>query len=792
MNLPEILTGRLPWNLIIDTLGPGGTRRISMTNFISTYSLVTTSSAIPSWKLVGNSGTIDGTNFIGTTDNIPFSIRMNNQRAGRLTSANTYFGALSGKGDNTGTRQVGIGASTLNISTGDRNTGVGYFSLWKNTSGSFNTQVGGMFDSADLGITTGSGNTSIGSGALENGGTGTYNTAIGYSSMPADMSGITNATTIGANATVTTSNSMVLGDGSVNVGINTTAPTAKLHLVGTSLFNGNMSLIDGSNLTGTNTTSQGVLTFNYVNPGVYASADGYTFAKGIWRVTDTDAALGFNYGVGANVSFDATGMKLAGTGLVAGAGKVLTSDASGYMTLQTNSGGISGLTTNYFPVATSSTSIGTSNFYQDGDSIIGTTGNSINFNTPTLGMRVFTNGQGLLTDGIEDNNFMHSYNGITLGGSLSSAIPTNGSIVFDGSGTNNFFSIQVGNTFASQIWKLPTSVPTSGQVLSAGAFSSGAYPLSWITPAAGTVTSVSGTSNRITSTGGATPVIDISASYVGQSSITTLGTIGTGTWQGTVIGSTYGGTGVNNSGRTLTINTNSGTIAFPSSSTTMTFPSSSATLARTDAANTFTGASTATSWVFITPVLGTPSSGTLTSCTGLPISTGVSGLGTGVAAFLATPSSANLASALTDETGSGAAVFGTSPDFTTGATIGSVAIPTISSTSTLTNKRVTLRNVTTTQSATPTINTDNTDIATMTGLAQAITSMTTNLSGTPVEGDMLEIQITDNGTARAITWGTSFEATTVSLPTTTVISTKLRILFQYNAVTSKWSCIAVA
>jgi hypothetical protein len=55
----------------------------------------------------------------------------------------------------------------------------------------------------------------------------------------------------------------------------------------------------------------------------------------------------------------------------------------------------------------------------------------------------------------------------------------------------------------------------------------------------------------------------------------------------------------------------------------------------------------------------------LASSTGLPISTGVSGLGTGIATFLATPSSANLAAALTDETGSGSAVFATSPTLVT-------------------------------------------------------------------------------------------------------------------------------
>ena len=63
------------------------------------------------------------------------------------------------------------------------------------------------------------------------------------------------------------------------------------------------------------------------------------------------------------------------------------------------------------------------------------------------------------------------------------------------------------------------------------------------TTAAGGVLSVGGTTNRITSSGGTTPIIDIASTYVGQSSITTLGTIGTGVWNGTTIGVAAGGTG---------------------------------------------------------------------------------------------------------------------------------------------------------------------------------------------------------------------------------------------------------
>jgi microcystin-dependent protein len=65
--------------------------------------------------------------------------------------------------------------------------------------------------------------------------------------------------------------------------------------------------------------------------------------------------------------------------------------------------------------------------------------------------------------------------------------------------------------------------------------------------------------------------------------------------------------------------------------------------------------------VLISPILGTPTSGNLANCNNLPISTGVSGLGTGIATFLGAPSSANLLAAMTNETGTGQLVFNTNP-----------------------------------------------------------------------------------------------------------------------------------
>ena len=95
-------------------------------------------------------------------------------------------------------------------------------------------------------------------------------------------------------------------------------------------------------------------------------------------------------------------------------------------------------------------------------------------------------------------------------------------------------------------------------------------------------------------------------------------------------------------------------------------------------------------------------------------------------------------------------------------------------------------------SATPAINTDLYDEFDITALAANITSMTTNLTGTPRNGQKLLIRIKDNGTARTITWGASFASSgTATLLATTAISKTHTVGLVYNSTASKWYCLAV-
>ena len=121
----------------------------------------------------------------------------------------------------------------------------------------------------------------------------------------------------------------------------------------------------------------------------------------------------------------------------------------------------------------------------------------------------------------------------------------------------------------STIWTLPAADGAASTYLK----TSGAGVLSFAQIASGDisnttfVTSVSGTSNRITISGTLTPTIDISSSYVGQATITTLGTVTTGTWNGTTIATSYGGTGltaIGSANQVLGVNTGASGLEYKS------------------------------------------------------------------------------------------------------------------------------------------------------------------------------------------------------------------------------------
>lgn len=111
-------------------------------------------------------------------------------------------------------------------------------------------------------------------------------------------------------------------------------------------------------------------------------------------------------------------------------------------------------------------------------------------------------------------------------------------------------------------------------------------------------------------------------------------------------------------------------------------------------------------------------------------------------------------------------------------------------TQTITNKRITARINSVASSATPSINTDVTDQFNITALATDVTSMTTNLTGTPTNGQMLTVRLKDDGTGRAITWGASFVSSIGTLLTTTVAGKTHLTRFLYDSAAGKWACIA--
>jgi len=167
---------------------------------------------------------------------------------------------------------------------------------------------------------------------------------------------------------------------------------------------------------------------------------------------------------------------------------------------------------------------------------------------------------------------------------------------------------------------------------------------------------------------------------------------------------------------------------------------------------------------FTTPNLGTPSAGTLTNCTGLPI--------------------AGLVASTSTALGVGSIELGHATDTTISrvsagvVAVEGVTIPTISSTSTMTNKRNQPRSSTTTSTATLTPALATANVWQLTAQAEALTIAAP--TGTPVLGEVIQILIKDNATARAITWNATYKALGEALKTTTTISKRMEAIAVFD------------
>ena len=245
---------------------------------------------VKAWQLNGN--TVNGTtDFMGSTNDADVIFKRNNIQSGKISTTNTSLGVNSLAPATTRNRNTAIGTEAMYLNVnGDDNTAIGYQALRTGTDGARNVAIGNNTlmnnttggDNTAVGMqslqsNTGSSNTALGYQALSNVTTGSNNVGIGYNSQTG--ANLTNATAIGANASATTSNSLVLGSingvngatASANVGIGTTAPTEKLHVVG------NIRIVDGNEAAGR------VLTSDANGKATWASSvNGPVMLKGVY------------------------------------------------------------------------------------------------------------------------------------------------------------------------------------------------------------------------------------------------------------------------------------------------------------------------------------------------------------------------------------------------------------------------------------------------------------------------------------------------------------------------------
>lgn len=112
-----------------------------------------------------------------------------------------------------------------------------------------------------------------------------------------------------------------------------------------------------------------------------------------------------------------------------------------------------------------------------------------------------------------------------------------------------------------------------------------------------------------------------------------------------------------------------------------------------------------------------------------------------------------------------------------------------SSTSTLTNKRITPRVSSTASASSVTPDISAYDVYAFTALAANLTINAP--TGSPADGEKITLRILDNGTSRTLTWNGTYTAIGVTLPTSTTANKTVYIGCVYNAANTRWDVIAV-
>jgi hypothetical protein len=267
--------------------------------------------------------------FIGGAGNFTTGGDSNNGIGFLALSSNTSgvfneaIGFQAMAGNTTGSDNIAMGYQALGANTGGNlNVALGEQALAGNTTGNRNTAVGiGALGFVFAGNTTGSQNVALGYGAgvtavgANENTTGSNNTFIGYNSGPGTPTQLNNATAIGANALVSQDNSIVLGDGRVDVGIGTSSPTQALDVVGSGKFSGSLT-IGGSSANATPITAHlsGSGAVSYTVGGGSCSDSGSLSVPG--AQSGDAVSIGIDPSLATSINFTFTGYVSAGGGSV--------------------------------------------------------------------------------------------------------------------------------------------------------------------------------------------------------------------------------------------------------------------------------------------------------------------------------------------------------------------------------------------------------------------------------------------------------------------------------------------